>query len=112
MAAILNFDIFQKILKMAIFRPKTSVTPLHICFWGQGIYLWGYFLDLIKITGIGDQNCLFWGKNGVSPPSTSVFVEKDNFLSCFHQSYGLKNGSQTFIFRSKNKNCVNLNAFY
>ena len=49
MAIILNFDIFQKILKIAMFWPKTSVTPLHIWFWVQWIHLWGYFSYLTKI---------------------------------------------------------------
>ena len=64
MAAILNFDIFEKILEMAKFCSETSVTPLNICFWGQGIHFWGCFSDLTKITRNRGQKYHFLGQNG------------------------------------------------
>ena len=38
LAAILDFDVFKKIVKHSIFGTKASVTPLDICFWGQRIH--------------------------------------------------------------------------
>ena len=67
MAAILNFDIFEKILEMAKFCSETSVTPLNICFLGQGIHFWGCLSDLTKITRNRGQKYPFlrskWSKS-------------------------------------------------
>ena len=62
-AAILNFDVFEKNLKSAIFGPKISVTPLDICFLGQGIHFWCYFFTLTRITRKRGPNIHFGGQN-------------------------------------------------
>ena len=64
LAAILKFVVFEKILKHAIIIPKSSVTPLDICFWGHRIHFWCYFSDSTKITQNGGRKYPFLAQNG------------------------------------------------
>ncbi len=46
-------------------QKKSSVTPLNIGFWGQGIHFCGYFCDLTPKKQNRGQNYPFWGQNWV-----------------------------------------------
>ena len=63
LAAILDFNVFEKIVKHSIFGTKASVTPLDICFWGHRIHFWCYFSDLTKITRNGGRKYHFLDSN-------------------------------------------------
>ena len=58
-----KFRNFMKILKYSIIGPKTSVTPLYMCFWGQETHFWCYFLNLTKNTQNGGQKSSLWSQN-------------------------------------------------
>ena len=51
------------------FYQLLSVTTPQVCFWGQGIHFWGYFLDLIKSKRNGGEKYPFlgskWSKFGI-----------------------------------------------
>ena len=66
LAAILDFDVFEKIVKHSIFGTKASVTPLDICFWGQRIHFWHQNWDLTNFTRNRGQKWRFKGQKWIT----------------------------------------------